>query len=117
MKVASTTCRSFCRTGKFNGVQKFLLHILYTYKDTGEANPWLYPRALSQLSRGDGGPPIPTISERFTLNKSAIKKLRNQLGLYFKSTGITNKSCLDMMTEHASWAAQNSFATDNKDLE
>ena len=42
------------------------------------------------------------ISKRFTLSNSVTKKIRIQLGLYFKATGIVNESCLGMMTESSS---------------
>ena len=46
-----------------------------------------------------------------------MKKLRVQLGLCFKATGIANKYCLEIMTESSRWAVSKSFATDNQYLE
>ena len=58
----------------------------------------------------------PLTSERFTLSKSVTKKLKVQLGMYFKATGIANKSCLGMMTENSSWTVPESFATETEAL-
>ena len=59
----------------------------------------------------------PINSKRFALSNGVTKKLRTQLGLYFKNTGIVNKSFLGMMTESSSWAVPESFDTSGQSLE
>ena len=59
----------------------------------------------------------PLISEQFALLNSVTKKLLTQIGLYFKSTGIVNESCLGMMTQSSSWTVPDSFTTTSQPLE
>ena len=59
----------------------------------------------------------PLIYEQFALSNRVAKKLKAQLGIYFKATGIANVSCLGMMAEYSTWVVPESFATNNPSLE
>ena len=117
MNVASTIGRSFAKLVKPTEIEK----PSFVSGKIANAQSKLTPN-LSPVHQANSAEEMaillsPLISECFTLGKSATKKLRIQLGLYFKSMGITDELCLGMRMDHAIWAVPDLFATDTEALE
>ena len=117
MKLASTSCRFFVELINPTETKKSFSISRNTTKAQAKLAPGLSPVRQANSAKEMAILLSPHISERFTLDKLATKKMRSQLVLYFKSTRITDKSYLGMMTDHASWAVPDSFATDTEALE
>ena len=52
----------------------------------------------------------------FSLTNDNSKKLQDQFCVYFNVAGITNESCLGMMTRNRSWSLVESFSTKKQDM-
>ena len=114
-KATVTAGRSF--TDLVKATDPKLSSIPVKPKGAPKKNPGLSPVHQASTAEEMAILLTPLISERFALLNSITKKLRTQLGLYFKSTGIVNEYCLVIMTESSSWAVPESFATTSQSLE